>query len=471
MPLPALSRIGVEVVQTRRGGHVTYHGPGQLVAYPIFKLGGPKIVDWVRYLEVVMIRTLAVFGITAVPNGAVGVRAQGRKIGFVGLKISRAVSHHGISLNVDCDLRPFSYIVPCACDGDPITSMEELSLRPPRLDDVASELSRQFQTGIDGRPRESRPVDADELWSVVSEDVARSALPRRNLPDRAGSKPEWLRRPLPGGPVYTRIREIMDSRHLHTVCESAHCPNLGECWGRGTATFMILGDICTRACGFCAVTPGKPAGLDLLEPARVADAVRRMELRHVVITSVNRDDIEDGGAAVWAETIRAVREKNPETAVEVLIPDLCGNWTALQTILDAAPDILSHNLETVPRLYPTVRPQARYGRSLELLRRATSAGFVTKTGLMLGIGEHPFEIFRTLRDVAAARVEILTLGQYLRPSPAHLPVDRWVHPSEFDHWKRVGLRMGFQHVESGPLVRSSYHAEEQVAARMEAGLT
>ncbi|OGH60804.1 MAG: hypothetical protein A3G34_08840 [Candidatus Lindowbacteria bacterium RIFCSPLOWO2_12_FULL_62_27] len=457
-PRDTLSRLGIDVVETRRGGNVTYHGPGQLVAYPIFKLSGPYVLRWVRFLEQCMIDTLRAFGLDAAPSESVGVRVGGRKIGFVGIKISRSVSYHGVSLNVDPDLKPFSHIVPCACAGDAITHMEQELGRAPSLERVANEFVRAFQSA--GGPSES--VDADAVWQTAFPDgvpVEMSALPRRGLPDRVGPKPYWLRRPIPGGPVYVKLRDIMDTKKLHTVCESAHCPNLGECWGRGTATFMILGDVCTRACGFCAVTPGRPAGLDEFEPARVAAAVQEMGLRHVVITSVNRDDAPDGGAEIWARTIRRVRRKNPETQIEVLIPDFLGDGASLKTVLDAGPDVLNHNLETVPRLYPTVRPQARYERSLELLSRAKDAGFRTKTGLMLGIGEQPFEILRALRDIAARQVDILTLGQYLRPSGRHLPVDRWVHPSEFEHWKRVGLKLGFKHVESGPLVRSSYHAE------------
>lgn len=459
LPQATLSRLGVEVVRIRRGGNVTYHGPGQLVAYPIFKLDGPRVLAWVRRLETAMIETLAGFGIESERGDVAGVRAGGGKIGFVGIKISRSVSHHGISLNVDPDLNPFSYIVPCSRAGDAITSMEKLMGRAPGVEEVAAVFARKMHAGA-----AARQVEPEEIWSLAfpgSAPVEMSALPRRGLPDKAGPKPHWLRRPIPGGPAYAKIREIMDSKNLHTVCESAHCPNLGECWGHGTATFMILGDTCTRACGFCAVNTGKPAGLDAFEPARVADAVEQMRLRHIVITSVNRDDQPDGGAGIWAQTIRAVRRKNPRTQIEVLIPDLMGNWAALDVILDARPDVLNHNLETVPRLYPTVRPQARYGRSLELLRRAKDAGFRTKTGLMLGIGEHPFEILRTLREISEQEVDILTLGQYLRPSRRHLPVDRWVHPSEFLHWKNAGLRLGFKHVESGPLVRSSYHAETQ----------
>ena len=274
-------------------------------------------------------------------------------------------------------------------------------------------------------------------------------------------KPAWLRAKIPGGPVYQETTKIVHEHKLHTVCESAQCPNLGECWSRKTATIMILGNICTRSCGFCAVQTGRPTELDRDEPRRVAEAIRLMGLRHAVITSVARDELLDGGAAIWAETIRAVREQNPHTAIEVLIPDFKGRWQDLQTVLDAQPDILNHNVETVPRLHKEVRPQAKYERSLEMLRRAKAAGFVTKSGLMLGIGEREDEIAATLRDMAADKLDILTLGQYLRPSAQHLPLHRWVTPEEFAHWKQVSLDLGFRVVESGPFVRSSYHADEQ----------
>jgi lipoic acid synthetase len=274
-------------------------------------------------------------------------------------------------------------------------------------------------------------------------------------------KPAWLRAKIPGGPVYQQTSQIVREHKLHTVCESAQCPNLGECWSRKTATIMILGNICTRSCGFCAVQTGRPTELDRDEPRRVAEAIRLMGLRHAVITSVARDELTDGGASIWAETIRAVREQNPHTAIEVLIPDFKGRWQDLDTVLAARPDILNHNVETVPRLHKKVRPQAKYQRSLEMLRRAKSAGFVTKSGLMLGIGERDHEIESTLRDMAADHLDILTLGQYLRPSTQHLPLYRWVPPEDFARWKQFGLGIGFKVVESGALVRSSYHADEQ----------
>jgi len=274
-------------------------------------------------------------------------------------------------------------------------------------------------------------------------------------------KPAWLRAKLPVGPEYARVRALVDEKSLHTVCQSAQCPNMGECWSRGTATVMILGNICTRSCAFCAIETGRPTELDLGEPARVAEAVATMRLRHCVITSVARDDLKDGGASVWAATIRAVRHRNPDCAIEVLIPDMQGRIDQIDTILDARPDILNHNIETVERLQRPVRVSARYDRSRLVLRHAKSRGFTTKSGIMLGIGETHEEIARTLHDLRTEDVNVLTIGQYLQPSPQHLKIERWVPPEEFQHWKQFGLSIGFGVVESGPLVRSSYHADEQ----------
>ena len=277
-------------------------------------------------------------------------------------------------------------------------------------------------------------------------------------------KPDWLRAKLPSGSGYSAVRKMVDDNRLHTVCQSAQCPNMGECWSRGTATVMILGNICTRSCNFCAIQTGRPTELDLGEPARVADAVAKMNLRHCVITSVTRDELKDGGASVWAATIRAIRNRNPSTAIEVLTPDFKGKLDQVDTVLAAEPDIFNHNVETVERLQKPVRVQARYKRSLKVLRHAADQGHVTKSGIMLGLGETKPEIARTLKDMRATGIKIVTLGQYLQPSSRHLPVDRWVTPEEFEDWKEFGHRIGFDFVESGPLVRSSYHADEQSSA-------
>ena len=285
-------------------------------------------------------------------------------------------------------------------------------------------------------------------------DAARAAL----LP-----RPAWIRAKAPQGPSFERLRGLVRGLDLHTVCEEAHCPNLGECWSRGTATFMILGEVCTRACGFCAVKTGLP-GLapDPDEPRRVGEAVARMGLRHAVVTSVNRDDQPDGGARIFAATIREIRVRVAGCAVEVLVPDFKGRWDALQVVLDARPDVLNHNVETVPSLYRLARAGASFPRSLELLKRSRDAGFLTKSGVMLGLGEEQGEIEDTLRAIRASGTDVLTLGQYLRPSPRHLPVRRYYSPEEFEALRAFAVALGFSHVESGPLVRSSYHAESHV---------
>jgi lipoic acid synthetase len=277
-------------------------------------------------------------------------------------------------------------------------------------------------------------------------------------------RPDWIKARAPMGQEYERLRGVMRDLGLHTVCEEARCPNIGDCWNRGTATFMILGDVCTRACGFCAVKTGLPRlPPDPREAARVAEAAARMGLRHAVITSVNRDDQRDGGAGVFAACIRQIRERVPGCTVEVLIPDFKGDADALQVVIDAAPDVLNHNTETVPRLYRHVRPGARFERSLELLGRAKAAGLLTKSGIMVGLGEQPEEVRETVRRIREAGADILTVGQYLRPSADHLPIVRYYEPEEFAEIKRYAVGLGYRHVESGPLVRSSYHAEEQVS--------
>lgn len=284
-------------------------------------------------------------------------------------------------------------------------------------------------------------------------------------------KPPWLRAKVPGGEGYTRLKTIMQEHRLHTVCEEANCPNMGECWARGVATIMILGDTCTRSCGFCNVKTGRPGAIDKDEPRRVAASLALMGLKHVVITSVNRDELADGGAGIWAETIMRTRESCPRMSIEVLVPDFEGNWGALQMVIDAQPHIINHNLETVRRMYPAVRPSAKFDRSLELLRRVREQGVVAKTGIMVGIGEHDAEVLALMDQVqegtashgpaGRATCDILTIGQYLQPTRNHLPIDRWVTPAQFDEFKVEGLARGFQVVESGALVRSSYHADHQ----------
>jgi lipoic acid synthetase len=275
-------------------------------------------------------------------------------------------------------------------------------------------------------------------------------------------KPKWLRVKLPTGENYRKVRALVDEHKLHTICESGNCPNMGECWGEGTATFMILGNICTRSCGFCAVHTGKPEEADPFEPGRVANSVKTMRVKHAVITSVDRDDLKDGGSTIWAQTVRAIRNQSPGTTLETLIPDFAGNWENLQAIIDVAPEIVSHNLETVRRLTKQVRIQAKYDRSLEVLFRLKKGGMRTKSGIMLGLGETDEEIIETMEDLRSVHVDIITLGQYLQPTAKHLPIAEFVTPERFEKYRLLGIEMGFRYVESGPLVRSSYHAEKHL---------
>lgn len=324
--------------------------------------------------------------------------------------------------------------------------------------------------------RHPRPLGGDPLRRADKPLVSLSGMVLNNAEGSVQHatprrKPDWLRAKVPGGEGYARLKGIMTEHKLFTVCEEAGCPNMGECWARGVATIMILGDTCTRACGFCNVKTGRPASLDRDEPRRVAESLALMKLKHVVITSVNRDELADGGAAIWAETIVRTKEACPGMSIEVLIPDFEGNWPALQMVIDARPHIINHNLETVRRMYPAVRPSAKFDRSLELLRRVAEQGVAAKTGIMVGIGERDEEVLSLMQDVqrktAGSRdgkpvsCSVLTIGQYLQPTRNHLPIERWVHPDTFAMYRREGLRLGFKVVESGPLVRSSYHADHQ----------
>ena len=279
---------------------------------------------------------------------------------------------------------------------------------------------------------------------------------------RFKKKPDWLRVKLPTGKEYAKVREVVSTHKLHTICESGSCPNMGECWGAGTATFMILGNICTRSCGFCNVATGRPLPVDLKEPERIAESVMLMNIKHCVITSVDRDDLKDGGSIIWVETINAIRRVSPQTKFETLIPDFQGKWENLQRIIDARPDIVSHNTETVRRLTKQVRVQAKYDRSLEVLQRLKDAGMKTKSGIMLGLGETEQEIYETMDDLRGVDCDVLTMGQYLQPTKQHLPVVEFIHPEVFAKYKVIGLEKGFRYVESGPMVRSSYHAEKHI---------
>jgi len=285
--------------------------------------------------------------------------------------------------------------------------------------------------------------------------VAGSTAPRMR-------KPDWLRVKLPIGENYRQVRQLVDTYRLHTICESGNCPNMGECWGAGTATFMILGNTCTRSCGFCAVKTGLPTELDWDEPRRVAEAVHLMKVKHAVITSVNRDELKDGGASIWKATVQEIRKWSPSTTLETLIPDFKGSRESVQLVIEAAPEVVSHNMETVPRLYRQVRPQAKYQRSLEVLKQLREGGIRTKSGIMLGLGEQPEEIYQVMDDLRSVGCQVMTLGQYLQPTRNHLEIKEWIRPEAFKNYESVGLAKGFRFVESGPLVRSSYHAEKHI---------
>ena len=500
---------GGDIVSVDRGGDVTYHGPGQLVGYPILTIAdheAGQIVrtrDYVEALERVLIDALADVGCPGggILDGFPGVWLDvdgpvPRKIAAIGVRISRGRTMHGFALNVECDLGRFGTIVPCGLPGRPVTSLRAEGL-DVSMKDVTDAVTARFVERFEGTGPASlggpRVVDrADVVWRTPADGRALSPFSRGDGPGEttryassrptsdgtsvrllgrlaeAGvsggvtlteAKPEWMRAKLRLGPEVAELGRTLRDLDLVTVCEEAGCPNLSECWGEGTATFMVCGERCTRACGFCLVDTRHPDALDAGEPARVAEAVRRMGLDHVVITMVARDDLADGGAGHVADTVRAVRAARPEARIEVLISDLGGDEAALATVLAARPDVLNHNIETVPRLQRAARPSAAYARSLTLLARAAATGVTTKSGIVAGMGETFDEVRSTMADLAAIGVRIVTIGQYLRPTSHHLPVAQWWPPATFDEWKRIGEEeLGLAHVESSPFTRSSHHA-------------
>jgi lipoic acid synthetase len=447
--------VGATLVAADRGGDVTYHGPGQLVGYPIislaeWKAGQRDVVAYVRKLEDVLIAVCADFGIVAGRSkGYTGVWVGEEKIAAIGVRVSRGRTRHGFALNVDPDLSMFDHIVPCGIHDRGVTSMARLLGHPVEMPAVVDRVIARFAEVFE--------ADCSDRQDVAWQRPARAegieiALTRK--------RPEWMRVRARFDDGYLELKKLARGLDLHTVCEEAGCPNIYECWSDRTATFMINGDRCTRACGFCQIDTRKPLELDLDEPQRVADAVRALDLAHAVITCVARDDLPDGGASGFAATVHAIRAMSPGTVVELLIADCKGDPAALATIFDARPDVLNHNLETVARLQRAVRPSAGYARSLAVLARARAAGLVTKSGLILGMGETDAEVRAAMADLRAVGVGILTIGQYLRPSVEHVPVAKWWHPDEFAALREYGESLGFAHVESGPLVRSSYHARE-----------
>ncbi len=479
--------VGAELVRVDRGGDVTYHGPGQVVGYPIVSvsLGPGAIPSYVHGIEELVIEALGDLGLSTVgrlegypgvwvdPDGPVP-----RKICAIGVRVSRGRTMHGFALNVDTDLSMFSHIVPCGIPNRPVTSLraEGLAASTAEVIDAIVERARTSAVfaGMAGeRAIERQDVSAGGASAAALANLATGTAwrrlaaagvdPRRSV-DISSRKPSWLRVEALMGHEYLALRKMMRSLDLVTVCEEAGCPNIYECWADGTGTFMINGERCTRACGFCLVDTGRPLPLDETEPERVAAAVAKMGLAHVVVTAVARDDLADGGAQAFASTIAAIRERKPGTTVEVLIADCKGDESALRVIYEARPDVLGHNLETVLRLQRAVRPSASYARSLAVLAAAKAAGLTTKSGFMLGLGETETEVDGALADLAAIGVDIVTIGQYLRPSAGHLPVARWWSPEEFAALRERAMGYGFAHVEASPLTRSSYHARQGAEA-------
>ena len=446
------AEVGAELVRTDRGGDVTYHGPGQLVGYPILTLpakrggGMADTVAYVRSVEQLLIDTLADLGLDGAGRleGYPGVWIGERKIAAIGVRLSRGRTMHGFALNVDPDLTFFEHIIPCGIRDKAVTSLAAEGLQVSMREVVDALVVRAVERwGSDGHER------YDVSWERPASDDGMSIQTR---------KPEFVKARFRITDDYVRLKRTMRDLSLVTVCEEAGCPNIFECWSDGTATFMINGERCTRACGFCLVDTRQPGPLDADEPDHVAEAVVRMGLRHAVVTAVARDDLSDGGAAAFAATIRAIRRRSPLTRVEVLIPDCKGDPAALDRVFAARPDVLNHNVETVARLQRRVRPSASYARSLAVLARAKQAGLTTKSGVMVGLGESVDEVRATLADLRAVGTDIVTIGQYLRPTEDHLPVARWWTPEEFAYLAREGNALGIGHVESSPLTRSSYHA-------------
>jgi lipoic acid synthetase len=483
------AEVGADFVSVKRGGDITYHGPGQLVGYPILNLKnavGAK--DHVFDVEQLVIDTLTELGVKNAGRlpGFAGVwldadNDQRRKISAVGVRLARGRTMHGFALNIDPDMAYMrQHIVPCGVSEYPVTSLKEEGINVS-TQDVAKIVSRlAIERWGEGE------ADLQEVaWMFRPEDLSRFSrgegpgAPVRMLARLADAgvdggvslferKPEWLRPKVQIGAEVLGIKRTLRDRQLVTVCEEAGCPNLSECWRDGTATFMVLGERCTRACGFCLVDTRKPGLPDKNEPQRVAEAVESMGLTYAVLTMVARDDLADGGFAHVSECVRAIRERNPVTRVETLVSDAKGDAASLGLLFSARPDVFNHNIETVARLQRAVRPSAGYARSLGVLARAKDAGLVVKSGLVLGMGETSEEVDGCLADLAGIGVDIVTIGQYLRPTTHHIPVARWIDPDEFTRWKQVGESLGIGHVESSPLTRSSYHAKQSADASSEA---
>jgi lipoic acid synthetase len=487
------AHVGAELVTTDRGGDVTYHGPGQLVGYPILSVPGKRgggMADTVAYVsgvEQLLIDALGDLGLQDVGRlaGFPGVwvapeSSSPRKIAAIGVRLSRGRSMHGFALNVDPAMEYFDYIVPCGITGKGVASLAGEGARVSMREVVDAIVARAAACWAPNatwdrndvawrtRPDDLAPFTRSSHRDPATRSTGTSVRLRGRLAD-AGvvdavpfheRKPEWLRAKLRIGDRFLALEQTMRDLRLPTVCEEAGCPNIYECWAEGTATFMINGERCTRACGFCLVDTRHPLPPDPHEPERVADAVERLGLSFAVLTAVARDDLADGGASGFAACVEAIRRRRPGTGVEVLIPDCKGDADALDTIFASRPDVLNHNIETVPRLQRAVRPSASYARSLAVLARAKAEGLIVKSGLIVGLGETRAEVAGALVDLAGVGVDIVTIGQYLRPTARHLPVARWWSPDEFDDLAKLGRNLGIGHVEASPLTRSSYHARQ-----------
>ncbi len=471
--------VGADLVGIRRGGDITYHGPGQLVGYPIVEVPDRiGAAQHVRNVEQLVIDSLATFGVSAgrlAEYPGVWVDADGplpRKICAIGVRLKRGRTMHGFALNVATDMRYLrEHIVACGIDDRPVTSLAEEGVHVP-MRDVVDEIARlagerwgngvaerqdvAWRHRVDDLSLFSRGAGPGEPMRMTSRLAAAGVTTGLSIATR---KPDWLRPHVHHGPEVLRLKQTIRELDLVTVCEDAGCPNLSECWADGTATFMVLGDRCTRACGFCLVDTRRPEAPAGDEPDRVAEAIDRMGLDHAVLTMVARDDLDDGGLAHVAACVRAIRSRRPGTRVETLISDVRGSESSLEVLFAERPDVLNHNVETVARLQRAVRPSAGYARSLSVLARAKAAGLTVKSGLIVGMGETDEEVEGCLADLAGIGVDIVTIGQYLRPTSHHLPVERWVEPATFVAWKATGEAMGIRHVEASPLTRSSYHAK------------
>ena len=481
----SLASIGATMHDVDRGGDITYHGPGQLVGYPIVSVpkleNGFDAVGHVRRLENVLIQTLSDFGVEAwAEDGFTGVWTANGKIAAIGVRVSRGISTHGFALNVSPDMGYFENIVPCGIEGRPVTSLNDVLERQVSVREVVEVLMPRLALLSDASDMEVQ-LGAFARGTGAAYEVDRMVASGVFSPKRAGEEPVTIRGVLAGEPEkpswmkvkldltdskFKELKKLNNELGLNTVCEEAGCPNIYECWSSGTSTLMLLGETCTRACSFCDVNTGKPGEVDWGEPARAATAIESMGLNHAVLTSVNRDDLDDGGASVFALTIHEIRERLPNCDVEVLIPDFKGDEEALGVVMAAKPDVLNHNTETVLRLQRDIRTAANYARSLTLLARAKwlLPSVTVKSGLIVGMGESDDEIHGALADLNAVGVDVVTIGQYLRPTAHHRKVHRYVDPGVFDSYKVHGEAHGLSHVESGPLVRSSYHAKESLEA-------